>query len=123
MAEIYSRVAEAQRPNANPAFLHSRVTSSKGTERLVSVDMICTRGGGVQFFARTWKPAGFVPRSRAIPSTSMVLELPIARVIYAGQIDPTDESHFTIAFDADNGKGVIDGWVINDDLVKLELRD
>ena len=42
--------------------------------------------------------------------------------VYAGQPDPTDESHFTIDYEADGKTNTIDGWLMPDDSVKLEPR-
>jgi hypothetical protein len=42
--------------------------------------------------------------------------------VFAGQLDPTDESHFTIRYDADGKSDILDGWLMPDDTVKLELR-
>ena len=42
--------------------------------------------------------------------------------IYAGQPDATDASHFTIAYQAGEKKGIIDGWLKEDDTVELKLR-
>jgi hypothetical protein len=43
--------------------------------------------------------------------------------LYAGQPDPIDESHFTIAYETPAGRGTIDGWLMPDDSVKLQVRD
>jgi hypothetical protein len=43
--------------------------------------------------------------------------------LFGGQPDPNDESHFTIAYESNGEKGTIDGWLMNDDTVKLEVRD
>lgn len=40
-----------------------------------------------------------------------------------GQPDPADESHFTIGYETPDGRGTIDGWLMPDDTVKLEVRD
>lgn len=42
--------------------------------------------------------------------------------VFAGQADPSDASHFTIAYDLDGQPGVIDGWLNADGSVKLEPR-
>jgi len=41
---------------------------------------------------------------------------------FAGQIDPSDESHFTIDFQTATGSGTIDGWLRVGDAVTLTLR-
>ena len=47
--------------------------------------------------------------------------------IYAGQPDPVDHSHFTMKYEIDNFPGTlfgtIDGWLQNDDTVKMQFRD
>jgi hypothetical protein len=39
-----------------------------------------------------------------------------------GQPDPVDEAHFTILYTCDDQKGLIDGWLLNDDEVYLRIR-
>lgn len=39
--------------------------------------------------------------------------------LYAGQLDPNDESHFTIRYDCESGSGVIDGWLRDDEYVSF----
>lgn len=41
---------------------------------------------------------------------------------YAGQPDPADASHFTIKFEMGGRTGVIDGWLGDDNGVRMELR-
>lgn len=41
---------------------------------------------------------------------------------FAGQPDPNDESHFTIDYEVDGIRNTIDGWLLDDDTVKLEPR-
>jgi hypothetical protein len=43
--------------------------------------------------------------------------------LFAGQPDAADQSHFTIAYESRGRKGTIDGWLANDDSIKLEVRD
>jgi hypothetical protein len=42
--------------------------------------------------------------------------------LYAGQADPADESHFTIDFETQGVRGTIDGWLLPDDTVILQIR-
>jgi hypothetical protein len=42
--------------------------------------------------------------------------------VYAGQPDPADASHFTIAYDLDGHPGVINGWLKADGSIVLEPR-
>ena len=43
--------------------------------------------------------------------------------LYAGEPDANDESHFTVGYATSRGRGTIDGWLLSDDTVKLEVRD
>lgn len=43
-------------------------------------------------------------------------------VYHAGQPDPSDPSHFTITCESDGSPSTVDGWLEDDDTVKLELR-
>ena len=62
---------------------------------------------------------------------SYKIEVPLPRlpnpaipaVMYFGQPDPIDLSHFTIKYEIDNIPGTIDGWLQNDDTDKLQIRD
>ena len=51
-----------------------------------------------------------------------VIDYGIALRFFAGQIDPGDESHFTIRYQADGRDGVIDGW-LKDDGLRLRPRE
>jgi hypothetical protein len=42
--------------------------------------------------------------------------------VFAGQPDPFDDSHFTIGYEADHHAGTIDGWLEDDDTVKLTIQ-
>jgi hypothetical protein len=48
---------------------------------------------------------------------------PSGLYLHAGQIDPANPSHFTIAFDYPDHSGTIDGWLQPNDSILFELRD
>lgn len=54
--------------------------------------------------------------------TSAQLELRDQWRIFAGQLDPNNPSHLTIAYDIDGKPGVIDGWLKDGDRLMLEPR-
>jgi len=60
--------------------------------------------------------------SRAEPGTVRVRDRDVLR-IFSGQPDPADPSHFTIAYERDGAAGVIDGWLRDDDRIRLIPRD
>jgi hypothetical protein len=43
--------------------------------------------------------------------------------IFAGQADPADESHFTLTYEVDGHRGLIDGWLDPYDKVRMQVRD
>ena len=43
--------------------------------------------------------------------------------IFAGQVDPNDDSHFTIQYETPTGKGTIDGYLQPDEHVRMQYRD
>lgn len=43
--------------------------------------------------------------------------------LYAGRPDPADSSHFTIDYELDGRREVIDGWLRDDDAVELTQRN
>jgi len=42
---------------------------------------------------------------------------------YAGQHDPADTSRFTVGYEMGGQAGTIDGWLMDNDTVKLQVRD
>jgi hypothetical protein len=44
-------------------------------------------------------------------------------VVYAGQSDPADASHFTIRYSIDGSFGTIDGWLNDADDISMQVRD
>jgi hypothetical protein len=41
---------------------------------------------------------------------------------YAGQLDPNDPSHFTIDYELNGARNVIDGWLTDDDFLRIRPR-
>jgi hypothetical protein len=114
-------------------FLHERRTSN-GASRIVAVGYLHAFGDQARwdrsFVFRVWQP-GF---GRGYPEVlhlgdecfieplSILHDKDLLR-LYAGQADSTDLSHFTIRYEVNNQPGTIDGWLKDDDTIKLEVRD
>lgn len=124
--------------NPGAVFLHER-TSRNGQQRLVvlSCRMQVTSYGPVvtaqMFHVTVCIPATlFDTRVRAKEITYRGLDQLVAGPasrptrLFAGQPDPADASHFTIAYERDGPStrvsGVIDGWLQDDDTVRFSLR-
>jgi hypothetical protein len=69
---------------------------------------------------RVW-PAGSRRYFSGLPLELSYWDQPIK--VYAGQPDLNDESHFTVRFESAGRPGIIDGWLQDDDSVKLEVRE
>ena len=122
-------------------FLHARRASPSAPRRLVSVPFSAPPGaaGWTEFrSAFAGQTPAFVAHVFPVASwssdvgwvrSSMHFSPSLADVaagslrFYAGQPDPADESHFTIDYETPDGRGTIDGWLMADDTVKLEVRD
>ena len=114
------------------AFIHRLRTPGKPW-RLVSVPLSPTTPftpngqEGVVLTSFVQVPAGLniASRLRAIGEfNAMSLVLPAAGRLrlYAGQPDATDDSHFTIGYEHDGQNDTIDGFLLPNDMVKLEIR-
>jgi hypothetical protein len=73
-------------------------------------------GHSVVFTARTYCPAQLKPGARITPSSpAWVLIVRLAKSqhlrVYAGQADSTNPDHFTVEFEIDGQRGMIDGWL------------
>jgi len=128
-------------------FLHERV-SPGGRRRLVVVPLelsnLRERAGPRWFFEGTricacevvppWSSHPGLQRDPSVPNTYLAgvrfsdepnLEIGIAQSVqvFNGQPDPLDASHFTIRYAVDGKQRFIDGWLQDDDTVRLSLRD
>lgn len=117
-------------------FMHSRRTPS-GRERLVIVELEgapCAAGAMYSWFlpfsTLSTEPAGIFRGNDNYCTASGLLALgsspgevldPRIRV-FAGQADPENASHFTIAVDFDGRRKMIDGWLLDSDGVALVAR-
>ena len=110
-------------------FLHERTTPTSKRKLLVGVDIAgWSRGGPLVLFARCRTIAPAAPMRLPVeekvdhPSVHLAQAEGTLR-LFAGQLDATDESHFTIDYAIGDQKGIIDGWVKDDGRVVLEKRE
>jgi hypothetical protein len=117
---------------AGIAFCHTR-QSPGGEERMVIVGCYGVRqpppaseaGSTPLAIAATASPTDKIWISSKLFKRPR-LDLPTAtgaRRLYAGQIDPGDASHFTIRYEINDKAGTIDGWLGENDTVKLQVRN
>jgi|SRR5665213_1486960 len=100
--------------------LHGRSSAKRGP-RLLLVDYVDYGDTGNWYFgATTYQHFGLTGRTETIPIHQ---NHPMTRRFFAGQPDPVDSTHFTIGYEEDGKKGTIDGWLQDDDTVKMQVRD
>jgi hypothetical protein len=114
------------------AFLHRRTDSSSGADRLVAVDVfphIRSQGSLIYLACRVFTPGTALrrPREEGLRMRDQVLDDLLVdfstRIrVFAGQPDPADASHFTIVMELDGEPRTLDGWLLDDDTIKLERR-
>lgn len=120
--------------NDHISFLHQRRSPSGNTRLVVIGDLF----NSINY--DTCVPTGFFGRSPPIENESIlfgvtpllldaydtngdgIADRPFHLRVYAGQPDPNDQSHFTIRYEIDNQKDIIDGYLQDDGSVKLTCR-
>jgi hypothetical protein len=112
--------------NANVAFCHELI-SPGGNHRLVVVNIGDHTGYELSSISLT--PTLFVPGSLlSAPKQLLMSGFGTAvhgygTTIYMGQVDPSDASHFTIDISLSGSRDTIDGYLLDNDTVTLELRN
>lgn len=108
------------------AFLHERV-SPAGHRRLVHVECLMANALTLPEYLRCDVCTPATPWSALVgPAPHRQYQYSgrsVPATLYFGQPDPADASHFTIDFTAEDRRGTIDGWLQDDDTVRLKLRD
>jgi WD40 repeat protein len=105
------------------AFLHRR-TSPGGHERLVNVEVSSGDSfGGPEIHWMVVIPGSFAPQAQMRSGQLLELQRNSRTEMFkvmAGQPDAADASHFTIDYYFNGQRGTIDGWLCNDDTVRLQ---
>jgi hypothetical protein len=107
-----------------PVFIHERVTKD-GISRLIVVQEASVADNiALTPFLHTsiFEPAGFLPGSRLKLRAGWSMAHPRMRIVRSA-IDPNDSSHFTIDYELNGEKGIIDGWLLSEGSATLEPRD
>jgi hypothetical protein len=128
-AELRNREGWAPWPHT-VVFMHERRTPG-GQPRLVVVTLgAYPVGWGNALFVAAAKPATLAtPVAFGRPWKWPILDLPglfdrsvTPFLVYVGQPDANDPTHFTIPFTSKGTPGIIDGWLADDDSVTLVVR-
>jgi hypothetical protein len=62
------------------------------------------------------------PSQRGYAALPITIDATYPFRFFAGQADPENSTHFTIPFERDGRRGMVDGWLRDDESVKLEIR-
>jgi hypothetical protein len=103
-------------------FLHELI-SPKGNQRLVAIQFSTIKNdqsGTIIFYPYEEAPAG-VPRSKCM-GLELIRMPRESLTLFAGQVDSTDASHFTIDYVLNNARETVDGWLFDDDTIRLMPR-
>jgi hypothetical protein len=106
-------------------FLHQMI-SPAGHKRIVRLSCEDRQGDGayLQGIYEVIEPGSISrgPVELWFSQASRHIFLPSSLTVYGGQRDPGDPSHFTIGLQYGGKNEIIDGWLMDDDSVKLEPR-
>lgn len=90
----------------------------------LSTDAIGPDGYHLGLMGRVFQPASWAVGSRAtkLEEVAFSLLVPIKAAqtfrLFAGQADSHDQSHFTMSYELDDQRGIIDGWLRDGDRVE-----
>jgi hypothetical protein len=111
--------------------LFSHILRAKGTERIVIVTpshLFSPHFRILYLGAEVLVPASIAPGSRMRNVENRGYRLPLripyeSRLrIFAGQPDMSDPAHLTLNYAVDGENGIIDGWLLNENELKLQVR-
>jgi hypothetical protein len=131
---FYTAWSESGLVSDGTSFLHERQTP-RGDRRLVAVDLDVTAsfthspGFHIKVFASSGGVGAARLRTASVRNLDLWLDQTRWRMVdnpplrfFTGQADPADLTHFTIPYILEEQRGVIDGWLKDDDTVALEVR-
>lgn len=117
-------------PHGEPVVFCHELRSPSGKRRLVAIGVyhsymslgaVLLEGFQIAIYDHHGLHILLAPLLNKDTSTDAIFPGP--SLIEAGQFDPTDASHFTIGYKWPDGVGgIIDGWLQDDDTVKLSIR-
>ena len=132
----FTDVARLPRPVSAGTLLPRERTASDGTRQLVSVQVLGPRFQSMRsdicsIVAQTYSLGTLTTRPAQTQMAKGNCDLdtrppgaigPSHIRLFAGQPDPVDPSHFTIAFEGENGSGTIHGRLLGPDDIDFSVR-
>ena len=102
-------------------FLHERKNPG-GESRLVAVHCQFPISLQASIFATVVRPGSLYREPQEVSSDNLTLDVWESIRIYAGQPDPADPTHFTINYETNGRKMMVDGWLRNDDKIDFSMH-
>jgi hypothetical protein len=112
----FDRLAGIQLRSNSIVFMH-RLKTPGGVERLVVTNGGYAAGVGISFDAFAFQIEGMRDHHGSIYDHNYLLALSpmpfgvTSVIVYPGQVDPSDRSHFTFAIDTNLNRTIVDGWL------------
>jgi hypothetical protein len=124
---LYAGISPPGFRSQGTIFLHARRARDGNGARLIAVDVVdpdALLGRSCSVEVRVLQPASLGRTPREIWSNQQPLLNYDAGpcTLYAGQPDPSDESHFTFDVDANGRRQTFDGWLRENDTLIIEPR-
>ena len=116
---LWSKPRYSSAATRDPVVFQHEMTTASGTRVLVAVqfDVVATGGGQRQLIATMLKPGTL--SQRPLPYGPFVVFIDDGTFtkplrLFAGQVDPADDHHFTIHYENARGTGVLDGRMVEE---------
>lgn len=129
--ELYFLCSPPGRHGLPTLFVHE-LRSPGGKDRLVALEGPSERSDDDQdldLTATVFRPGSLFSQPTELSCSRRLLEIRAERSsgmrhlhVFAGQPDSSDSSHFTVRFELNGRPGNLDGWLLDDDTVRLEVR-
>jgi hypothetical protein len=122
---LYTLMSRPGMQSDGTAFLHELV-SPAGHRRLAVVNMnLSWNPTLLGFITQAVTPGNLLSEPKEIITSSKAIgfaNIPRPTRVFGGLVDPADPSHFTIAVDDGPNHDHVDGYLLDDDLIRLEFH-
>jgi hypothetical protein len=129
--EFYRLCSPPGRHGLPTLFVHE-LRSSRGNQRLLALEGPWERlnyDHDLDLTVTVLRPGSLFSQPTELSCSKRLLELRADRArdirhlhVFAGQSDISDSSHFMVRFELNGKPGMLDGWLLDDDTVRLEVR-
>ena len=123
--QLYAALSPPGAVRSADVLVHSRRTPRGACALIALSQPSYSSGDWIEFNATVVELGNALVLPRIVSND--VKDVPVpgmvqTKRVYAGQPDPKDDSHFTIVVLIDGRQTLVDGWLEDDDSIKLEPR-